>query len=151
MEFVEDPLEAVGTVLLGAGRPMVICAVDGTGLLNEAHVQRREVMAAAVGTTPDRVAVHCVHQHDAPFACLEAQHVMEAQRDLPHSVQRDFFRKCLDRAGQAMTPAIHRARPVTHVANGEGRVKKVASNRDGRVVERNHPSYMLSWLKRRLQ
>lgn len=69
---VDDPLEAVGIVLLGSGKPVVLCAVDWTGLANEAHVQWREALAEAAGTTADRVAVQCVHQHNAPFACLEA-------------------------------------------------------------------------------
>ena len=68
-----DELEAIGFVLLGAGEPIVICAVDWTGILNEAHVAWRAAMAEAAGTTPDRVAVQCVHQHDAPFVCLHAE------------------------------------------------------------------------------
>src|SRR5687767_2578800 len=34
----DDPLEAIGFVLLGAGAPIVVCAVDWTGILNDAHV-----------------------------------------------------------------------------------------------------------------
>src|SRR3954466_15247339 len=63
----DDELEAIGFVLLGAGKPIVVCAVDWTGILNEAHVAWRTAMAEAAGTSPDRVAVQCVHQHDAPF------------------------------------------------------------------------------------
>jgi hypothetical protein len=33
---VDDPLRSVGVVLLGAGKPVVLCAVDWTGLRNEA-------------------------------------------------------------------------------------------------------------------
>ena len=61
IEVVDDTLEAIGVVLLGAGKPIVLCAVDWTGLLNEAHVEWRTALAQAAGTTPDRVAVHCVH------------------------------------------------------------------------------------------
>src|SRR5262245_62129716 len=70
---VDDPLEAIGFVLTGAGKPIVLCAVDWTGILNETHVVWRRTLAEAAGTTPDRVAVHCVHQHNAPFACVETQ------------------------------------------------------------------------------
>src|SRR6218665_2637402 len=73
VEVVDDPLEALGFVILGAGKPIVVCAVDWTGLLNSAHLAWRKALAEAVGTTPDRVAVQCVHQHNAPFACLDAQ------------------------------------------------------------------------------
>ncbi|MCX7269951.1 MAG: hypothetical protein NT095_05555, partial [Burkholderiales bacterium] len=75
---------AIGVVLLGAGKPIVLCAVDWTGILNEAHVAWRTAIAEAAGTTPDRVAVHCVHQHNAPFACLEAAKLVAAQTDLQH-------------------------------------------------------------------
>ena len=72
----DDPLEAIGVVLLGAGAPIVLCTVDWTGLLNEAHLAWRTTLAQAAGTTPDRVAVHCVHQHNAPMVCLAADAII---------------------------------------------------------------------------
>src|SRR4051812_48163737 len=42
---VVDELEAIGFVLLGAGKPIVICAVDWTGICNEAHVAWRSAIA----------------------------------------------------------------------------------------------------------
>ena len=45
VEYVEDALEAIGFVLLGAGAPIVICTVDWTGLLNEAHLAWRSALA----------------------------------------------------------------------------------------------------------
>src|SRR5262245_56788288 len=129
VEAVDDPLEAVGFVLLGAGKPIVISAVDWTGLLNEAHIEWRTALADAAGTTPDRVAVQCVHQHNAPFACLEAERIVAAQTDLPHILDVTFFRQCLNRARDAIRGSIGRARPVTHIVTGQGKVEKVASNR----------------------
>src|SRR5687768_8767326 len=41
----DDPQEAIGFVLLGAGAPVVICALDWTGVLNEAHVAFRTALA----------------------------------------------------------------------------------------------------------
>lgn len=129
IEAVDDTQEAVGVVLLGAGKPIVLCAVDWTGLLNEAHVEWRTALAQAAGTTPDRVAVHCVHQHNAPFACLEAERIVSAEGDLPHIVMVDFFKRCLDQARQAVEKAIPKARAVTHIGWGQGEVHQVASNR----------------------
>jgi hypothetical protein len=126
---VDDALEAVGFVLLGAGKPIVVCAVDWTGLLNEAHVEWRQALAEAAGTTPDRVAVQCVHQHNAPLACLEAERIVDAQGDLPHIVEVDYFRRCLERGRQAVTEALKKAEPLTHVAHGQAKIDKVASNR----------------------
>jgi len=126
---VDDPLEAIGIVLFGAGAPIVLCAVDWTGLLNEAHVQWRQALAEAAGTTADRVAVQCLHQHNAPFACLEAERIVQEQGDLPHIVDVAFFEECLQRARKAVQQATQKARPVTHVAHGQAKVEKVAANR----------------------
>ncbi len=137
---VDDPLEAIGFVLLGAGPPLVVCAVDWTGLCNAAHVEWRQALAEAVGTTPERVAVQCVHQHNAPFACLEAQRLVESQGDLPPIVDVAFFRRCLDTVRRSAAEAVPEARPVTHVACGQAQVEQVAGNRrvsrdaDGHVL-----------------
>ncbi|MCA9113465.1 MAG: hypothetical protein KDA79_00150, partial [Planctomycetaceae bacterium] len=141
VEAVTDPLEAVGFVLLGAGKPIVLCAVDWTGLLNEAHLNWRKALAEAAGTTPERVAVQCVHQHNAPFACLEAERIVLQQGDLPHIVELDFYNRCLDKGRKAIEQALKQARPVSHIAASQGRVEKVASNRrvmrnsEGRILK----------------
>ncbi|MCF6284742.1 MAG: hypothetical protein L3K26_06100 [Candidatus Hydrogenedentes bacterium] len=129
VEGVDDPLEAIGFVLLGAGKPIVLCAVDWTGLLNSAHIAWRDALAEAAGTTPDRVAVQCVHQHNAPFACLDAEALVLAQGDLPDIVDPEFFQQCLERGQAVVKEGLKKARPVTHVAHGQGKVEKVASNR----------------------
>jgi hypothetical protein len=125
----DDPLRALGIVLLGAGQPIVLCAVDWTGILNEAHVEWRQALAEAAGTVSERVAVQCVHQHNAPFACLEAQRIVGQYSELPHIVDVEFFEECLVRGRKAIQAALENARPVTHIGTGRGRVDKVASNR----------------------
>lgn len=141
VEGVDDPLEAIGLVLLGAGAPIVLCVVDWTGILNEAHVAWREALAEAAGTTSERVTVHTVHQHNAPLVCFEAERLLRAQADLPRVFERDFHQRCLDAARTAVGAALKTARPVTHVAHGVARVESVASNRrvardaTGRVIK----------------
>jgi hypothetical protein len=129
VEVIDDALEANGLVLLGAGRPIVLCAVDWTGLSNATHLAWRTALAEAAGTTPDRVAVQCVHQHNAPFVCFEAERLVAEQGDLPHIMDLAFFQRCLDRAREAVTTALRQPRPVTHFGWGQGRVVGVASNR----------------------
>lgn len=136
---VDDPLEAIGLVLLGAGRPVVICAVDWTGLCNRAHLQWRQALAEAAGTTPERVAVQCLHQHDAPFVCLDADRIVRQYSELPPNVDPGFLRQCLDRARAAVRESLQAPRQATHFATAEAEVSEVASNRrilgpDGRVV-----------------
>src|SRR5260370_17451143 len=63
---VEDPLRALGVVLLGAGAPVVLCAVDWCGIRNDAHFAWRQALAKAAHTTPERVAVPSVHPHNPP-------------------------------------------------------------------------------------
>ena len=65
-------LRCRGVVLLGQAEPIVLCAVDWIGIANEAHDAFRERLAKAAGTTPDRVAVHTLHQHDAPLVDFTA-------------------------------------------------------------------------------
>lgn len=126
---VDDDLEAIGFVLRGCGDPIVICAVDWTGLLNSAHIRWRQALAQAAGTTADRVAVQCVHQHNAPFACLDAQAIVAAEGDLPEIVNVAFFEDCLERAKAAVSESLDRFRPVTHVAWHQTKAEQVASNR----------------------
>src|SRR5437763_16211170 len=51
-------LRARGIVLLGAGEPIVLCAVDWIGIANEGHDAFRELLARAARTPPRRRAVH---------------------------------------------------------------------------------------------
>ena len=126
---VDDPLEAMGYVLMGIGKPIVVCVVDWTGLANSAHTQWRKALADAARTSIDRVAVQCVHQHNAPFACMDAQAIVQEQGDLPDIVNPVFFDRCLKNAGDAVTKSLKKTTPVTHIAHGEARVEKVAANR----------------------
>ena len=135
---IGDPLEALGLVILGAGQPIVLCAVDWTGILNEAHLQWRRALAEGAGTSPDRVTVHTVHQHNAPFACLESQEYLTQHGMEPSIMDTGFFSEVMDRARVAVAGAVKKARPVSAVATAEAPVERVACNRrilgdDGRV------------------
>lgn len=145
---IEDPLSARGVVLLGAGRPIVLCAVDWIGIANGGHDVWRESLARAVGTSAERVAVHALHQHDA-VSCdfsseeLLAPHGLTGKRfDVP------FVRRTIANAAQAAKDAVGRAERVTHLGIGTARVEKVASNRrilgpDGRVAIARSSSYRI--------
>ena len=135
---IEQPLEAIGLVIRGAGLPIVLCAVDWTGLLNSCHVEFRQALAEGAGTTPDRVAVQCVHPHDAPFACLDAQKIVAQYPELPAIIDVEFFRKLLGTAKEAVHASLDKSRPLTHIAAAKGTVTEVAANRrilgpDGKV------------------
>lgn len=135
----ELTLRCRGIVLVGAGKPIVLCAVDWIGIANEGHDHFRESLADAAGTTRERVAVHTLHQHDAPGCDFTAERLI---RDLGLKdygrFESGFHREVIRRAAKAIKEAIPSAQPVTHYGWGIARVKKVASNRrilgqDGKV------------------
>jgi len=134
---VDDPLRALGVVLLGVGKPIVICAVDWTALRNEAFRIWRSALAEAAHTTPEHVSLHCVHPHNTPFADVEAQKLIAAA-GAPKSLDLDFYRACVQRSANAIKNALHKAVRFTHIGSGSAGVKEVASNRrvlgpDGKV------------------
>ena len=137
-ESVAMSLRASGIVLLGADQPIVLCSVDWIGIANSAHTQWRTALAKATGTTIDRVTVHTIHQHDAPF-CDFAANAILAERGLGGSLfDVKFAQRAISDAAAAAKTAVEQAERVTHVGIGEATVEKVASNRriiglDGKV------------------
>jgi hypothetical protein len=91
---VDDPLKALGVVLLGAGKPVVLCAVDWVGLRNEAFRTWRKALADAAHTVPENVSLHCVHPHNAPFADTEAEKLIAAAGSAK-SLDLPFFDDCV--------------------------------------------------------
>ncbi|MEO7650224.1 MAG: hypothetical protein ABIZ80_07130, partial [Bryobacteraceae bacterium] len=65
-KVIVDRLTARGIILFSDEAPIVLCAVDWVGIANDGYDAWRARMSEAAGTTPARVAVHTLHQHDAP-------------------------------------------------------------------------------------
>jgi hypothetical protein len=72
----ELTLRCRGLMILGSQEPIVLCAVDWIGIANEGHDAFREGLAKAAGTRPERVAVHTLHQHDAPGCDFTAEKIL---------------------------------------------------------------------------
>jgi hypothetical protein len=125
---VDDPLEAVGVILLGMGRPIVLCVVDWCGLRNDANRLWREALAAAVQTVPECVALHCVHPHNTPFADVGAEKLIEAAH-APPSLDLKFYEQAVKRCADAARASLARTRRWTHAGFGQAKVEQVASNR----------------------
>ena len=126
---VDDPLEARGVVLMGAGRPIVLVAVDWCEIRNDAYDRWRTVLAEAAETTPERVIVASVHQHDAPVMDLRAQTLLDAAKTHVRISDPDFHERAVQNAAKALRESISTARRVTHVGTGQAKVEGVASNR----------------------
>jgi hypothetical protein len=135
---VAHPLSCRGVVLMGEGRPVVLCAVDWIGIGNDGQLEFRQALAVAAGTGPERVVVHTLHQHDAPSCDFSTDRLLAK-----HGINRAIFdagfdRDVIARAAAAVRTATTKARPVTHLGLGQAEVEQVASNRrvlgpDGKV------------------
>lgn len=131
-------LRARGVVLLGAGQPIVLCAVDWIGIGNEGNDVFRQSLAEAAGTTAQRVAVHTLHQHDAPACDFATERLLNEVGAPLKRYDGAFPREVLARLKAAIGAGIGEAKAVTHVGVGQAEVKEVASNRrimgpDGKV------------------
>lgn len=135
---IVDPLHAIGIILLGVGRPVVLCVLDWCGLRNDAHLAFRTALAAAAHTVPENVTVHCVHPHDAPFADTGAEKLIEAAPQPKPSLDLKFFDDAVRRTAAATRASLAQTHRFTHIGTGKAKVKQVASNRrvlgpDGKV------------------
>ena len=136
---IVDNLFARGIVIIPAdARPMVLCALDWVGIGNSGHLAFRTVLARAAGTSVDRVAVHCLHQHDAPGCDFQADEILAPLGLGGKLFDPAFARTAMARTAAALEKSLKDPRPVTHVGVGKARVVDVASNRrvmgpDGKV------------------
>jgi len=131
-------LRGRGVILLGAGEPIVLCALDWIGLSNEGHDVFQQRLAQAAGTTPQRVAVHTVHQHDAPECDFAVERLLREYGLHLGPYEGTFARAALERLATAVRGALGDSKPVTHLGLGQAQVWEVASNRrilgpDGKV------------------
>ena len=56
----ELTLRCRGIAILGAGKPIVLCAVDWIGIANEGHDAFRDALAQAANTTRDQGGGACL-------------------------------------------------------------------------------------------
>ncbi len=138
-EGITDPLFAIGIVLVSAeDAPVVLCALDWCEVSHADHLLWRARLAEAAGTQSERVAVHCIHSHEAPWPDRAAQALVERQDPGAKVMFQDFCDGAMQRVAQAVRGAMSRAQPLTHIGIGEAQVEKVASNRrilgaDGKI------------------
>lgn len=136
---VELPLTAKGVVILSDQKPIVLLSIDWIGIANAAHQRFRDKLAAAAKTEASRVAVHAIHQHDAPVCDDSAYAILEKEGIAEKFLDQKLAAEVMDRAAIAVAAAIQSAQPITHLGLGEGTIEKVASNRrimgpDGKVT-----------------
>ena len=135
---IDDPLKCRGVIFLSDQQPIVLCAVDWVGISGKGHEAWRKALADAAATAQHRVAVHCLHQHDAPGFDPGAEDLMIERRQPGQGYLPGFDRELFARARRAINAALAEPQAVTHLGLGKATVKNVASNRrvlgpDGKV------------------
>ena len=123
------PLWIKGLVLEGAGKPVVIAAIDWCEIRNKSYDEWRDRLAGAAGTTRERVMFSSVHQHDAPLSDNEAHEILVRYGYDGVIIDFEFQEECLQKAEEAIRKRLTRSVPVTHYGLGQAKVKDVASNR----------------------
>ncbi len=124
MEKAGNSLWLKGMVFVTDDKPVVIAAVDWIGIGGEGNRQFREAIAQAVGTTTERVAIHTLHQHDAPRLDWGAEELL-AQQDLSGTMFNvPFAKEVIGRTAKAAQEAVARAQPVTQIGWVRPRSKK---------------------------
>ncbi len=137
-QTIDDRLEANGLVLLGADKPIVILALDWCEVRNGSYDQWRDALAAAAGTTRERVLVCALHQHDAPVVDQGAQVLLDEVGLKGELFDTVFHAQCIEGVTRALAASLESPQTVTHLGVGQAKVEKVASSRrvvspDGRV------------------
>ncbi|HEX5102371.1 MAG TPA: hypothetical protein VFV87_01070, partial [Pirellulaceae bacterium] len=126
---IDDPLLARGIVLFPEGEPIVLCALDWVGIGNSGYDAFREALANAAGTKAERVAVHCLHQHDAPGCDFAADDLLKPLGLNNELFNAAFAREAMQRIASAVSKACQSPQPVTHISLGKAKVEQVASAR----------------------
>jgi hypothetical protein len=127
---VSEPLLALGVVLLSDEKPVVLCAIDFCEIRGADHIHWREVLAEAATTTPERVALHSLHQHNAPLVDNAVQKLLPELGILDAAATE----KALQGVAEAIKAALKAPQPVTHISASEAKVLEVAGNRRVQVI-----------------
>ncbi len=135
LEAVDDPLLAKGVILAEGRRRFVLCAVDWCLLQTGAYDLFRRKLAAGAGVPENQVAVHTVHQHNAPLADAEAERLLRGTVNPPTHLDLEFLEQVTDRLAETVRHATGRLQPFTHIGFGRARVEHFASNRRVRLAD----------------
>ena len=145
---IEEPLSALGVILVPDGEPPVIlCVLDWAELSNHDYDRWRQELADAVGTEADRVAVHCIHAHDTPWPDRDAQDILDSYGYKNVIMAGDWAEQVRAKASDASGSAMKKLQPCTRITTGEARVDRIASNR--RVMGKDGRVRAVRWTKTR--
>ncbi|OJT94919.1 MAG: hypothetical protein BGN82_03095 [Alphaproteobacteria bacterium 65-7] len=144
VKSIGEKLLVKGVVITGAGKPIVMAAVDWVTVDGQARDEWHALLAKAAGTTPDRVSLHHLHQHDAPRGDLGVFDE-RVKQGLPEPVpagvpdKGTWVRGVMERSAAELAKALPKAQPVTHLGLGKAVAERIGANRrimgaNGRVA-----------------
>ncbi|MFO0427024.1 MAG: hypothetical protein ACK526_10715 [Planctomyces sp.] len=129
IDRIEHPLELRGLLLKSGDLTCVMAAVDFCGISNSSDEQIRDAMAAAAGTTRERVALQSLHQHSAPIIDADAVRILHGEDSAELKQHLQFTQKVSSDTAKAIRKAAGELRPVTRIIATRATVDRVASNR----------------------
>lgn len=124
---LRDPLYARGIILDDGRTRVVLCAVDYCAITDTAHRQATLALAKGAKVPPSNVALHTVHQHDAPYIQLDAEPLL--RKHGIGQLDTKWWAGIVQKLGEAAAKAAKRLQPITSIGVGEARVSGCASNR----------------------
>lgn len=142
---IVDPLLAKGFVLQTPQGRIIITALDWIGIANESQDLFKASIAKAAQTSPDKVSVHALHQHDGVRCDHTTAGILEKYGLADDYFDVDFLNETIAKVSKAVADASHRMRPVTHIGFGEAKVDSVASNR--RILGPDDKVAIIRWSK----
>lgn len=149
---IRDRQSAKGIAILNAGAPIILVAVDWGGIDGATRDEWARRLAEAAGTTPDRVAIHVLHQHEAGGGRLGLSNEL-LKRGLASPPapgepdQNGYVEQVMSSSVQALRAALPAAKPVTHIGTAKAKAERIASNRrilgpDGKVTLVRQSAYV---------
>jgi hypothetical protein len=129
IHVVDQPLLAKGIVLESGGKRFVLCALDWCLLYNSAHETMRERVAAAAGTEAARVAVQCLHQHNAPMVDTDAQKLLAKIGAENLHISLKDWKDINERLAACVKQSLEHFQTVDRTGTGQAKVERVASSR----------------------
>jgi hypothetical protein len=129
LDEVLDRLLAKGIILQQGDARYVLCTLDWCELCNDSDLRLRTKLAEAARTTADRVAIHTVHQHAAPYADHGAHRYLdEGDKPVLH-LSDAFLDSVADSLALAARQALGRLSEFDRIGTSQARVDRIASTR----------------------
>ena len=126
---IQEPLSARGIVIFSDEDPIVFCTLDWLGIANEGQDRWKKQLAKAAKTTPDRVFVHALHQHDGLRCDFTSAKILTKYGLKGKHYDLPLLKSVIKRTAKAVSLACKQPQSISHLGYGMAKVEKVASNR----------------------